>query len=598
MDAATEYPARLKSQKAACDRYEHLHRTIGNIRLGVVIAAVAMGFFVFGKPAISPWWLLLPISVFVVLAVWHSRVVERRDRASRAARFYEKGIERLENRWMGRGETGEAYREPNHVYADDLDLFGRGSLFELLCTARTQAGEVTLARWLKGAAATGEVLARQQAVAELRDRLDLREELASFAEVVRSNVRPDALPIWGEKPRIVFPRVTRLAVAIIVASVLVTFALWMAGWATRTPFLAAILVEASLGLALRSKVNAIVEAAAQPARDLDLFSDVLRCIEARQFESSLLVRLRSQLETKGQPASQQIRRLHGLISRLDDTRNEFFAPIAAAVMWETQFAMAAETWRSRSGRSIRRWLDAAGEFEALCSLASYSFEHPADPFPILNEREGCKKGCFDAQGLGHPLLAEATFVRNDLQLGGELRLIIVSGSNMSGKSTLLRSVGLNTVLAWAGAPVRAIRLELSPLMVGASLRTVDSLQDGRSRFYAEITRLRQIMDLTGQDRTLLFLVDEMLSGTNSHDRRIGAEALVGTLVHRGAIGLITTHDLALAHIADALGPAAINVHFSDTIVDGRLHFDYSLRRGVVEHSNALELMRSVGLEIN
>jgi DNA mismatch repair ATPase MutS len=307
----------------------------------------------------------------------------------------------------------------------------------------------------------------------------------------------------------------------------------------------------------------------------------------------LLRRVRSQLETKGEAASRQIRRLHTLISRLDDRGNQFFAPIAAAVMWGTQFAMAVENWRRRSGSSIRRWLLAVGEFEALCSLAAYSFEHPADPFPILSGQ----KARFDAEGLGHPLLPEAAFVTNDVRLGGDLRLLIVSGSNMSGKSTLLRSVGLNTVLAWAGAPVRATKLELSPLQVGASIRIVDSLLDGKSRFYAEITRLRQIMDLTGQERTLLFLVDEMLSGTNSHDRRIGAEALVRTLVDRGAIGLITTHDLALANIADGLGSGAANMHFSDTIVNGRLNFDYRLRPGVVEHSNALELMRSVGLVV-
>ena len=594
VDPASEYSARLRRQTAIRDLHERLHRKIGNARLVTAVVAVAIGFFVFGNPIISPWWLVAPAAIFTVLAVWHSRVIETRDRAGRAASFYDKGMGRLENRWIGHGEPGESYRDPAHVYADDLDLFGRGSLFELLCAARTQAGELTLAQWLSAPAAADDVLARQQAVAELRGQIDLREELASLAEVVRSKVKPDALPIWGEKPPVIFPRGTRPAVAVVVAAVLITFSLWMAGVASRTPFLAAILVEACLGLALRTKVNGVVEAADQPARDLELFAGVVRCIEAQRFESPLLVRIQSQFETEGQAASQQIRRLALLINRLDDAKNEFFAPIAAAVMWETQFAMAVETWRKRSGSAIRRWLAAAGEFEALCSLAGYSFEHPVDPFPILS---GESKGWFDAQGLGHPLLPAATFVTNDIQLGSERRLIIVSGSNMSGKSTLLRSIGLNTVLAWAGAPVRAARLEISALQVGASLRMVDSLLDGRSRFYAEITRLRQIMDLAAGGRTLLFLVDEMLSGTNSHDREIGAEGLVRTLIQRGAIGLITTHDLALARIAEALGSSAINVHFSDTIANGQLHFDYRLRPGIVEHSNALELMRSVGLDV-
>ncbi len=593
MNPAAEYARRLNDRNAAQQRFDTLHHRIGNARLAVGVVAVVLGFFVFGKPTISPLWIVIPIVVFVALAWWHARVIHGRDGAGRAARFYQKGIERIENRWMGNGESGERYREPDHVYADDLDLFGRGSLFELLSTARTQAGEATLASWLKAPACREEALARQKAVAELRDQLDLREALAGVAEAVRSNVDDTALAVWGEEPRVTFARGTRALALIIVAAVLITFALYMADVTSRLAFLAAILIECCIGFALRPKVKQIIEAAERPARDLDLLSDVLRCIEVHKFASPLLRAIRAKLETKGEPASRQIRRLHTLMRRLDERGNQFFAPIAAAVLWGTQLSMAVEKWRDRSGRSIRRWLDAAGEFEALSSFAAYSFEHPNDPFPILDDR----KAWLDAKGLGHPLLPEATFVRNDVRLGGELRLLIVSGSNMSGKSTLLRSIGLNTVLAWAGAPVRAERFEVSALQVGASLRIVDSLQDGRSKFYAEITRLRQIMDLAGGDRTLLFLVDEMLSGTNSHDRRIGAEALVRTLVERGAIGIVTTHDLALAHIAEGLGARALNVHFSDTIADGRLNFDFRLRPGVVEHSNALELMRSVGLQV-
>jgi DNA mismatch repair ATPase MutS len=188
-------------------------------------------------------------------------------------------------------------------------------------------------------------------------------------------------------------------------------------------------------------------------------------------------------------------------------------------------------------------------------------------------------------------------VRNDVVLGGAQQLFIVSGSNMSGKSTLLRTVGINAVLAQAGAPVRARRLRLSPLRVGVSIRILDSLQEGSSRFYAEITRLRQIVDLAGDDRPLLFLLDEILHGTNSHDRRIGAEAVVRGLVDRGALGLVTTHDLALTRMTEGLGARARNVHFEDHLEDGEIRFDYELREGVVEKSNAIALMRAVGLEV-
>jgi DNA mismatch repair ATPase MutS len=252
-----------------------------------------------------------------------------------------------------------------------------------------------------------------------------------------------------------------------------------------------------------------------------------------------------------------------------------------------------ESWRRHNGAAVRRWLTATGEIEALCSLASHAFEHPDDPFPEFTA-EG---PWFEAEGIAHPFLPESRVVRNDARIGGELRLLVVSGSNMSGKSTLLRTLGINAVLAQAGAPVRARRLRMSRLAVGASIRITDSLQGGVSRFYAEILRLRQILDLTGAGTPVLFLIDEFLHGTNSHDRRIGAEAVVRSLVERGAIGLITTHDLALADIAAVLGERAANVHFEDQIENRQIHFDYVLRPGVVRKSNAIELMRSVGLEI-
>jgi DNA mismatch repair ATPase MutS len=252
-----------------------------------------------------------------------------------------------------------------------------------------------------------------------------------------------------------------------------------------------------------------------------------------------------------------------------------------------------EHWRRHSGPAVRRWLHATGEIEALCSLSTHAYEHPADSFAEFADRSPW----LDAEAIGHPLIPEQRVVRNDVQISGELQVLVVSGSNMSGKSTLLRTLGISVVLAQAGATVRAKRLRLSPLAVGASIRVNDSLQGGVSRFYAEILRLRQILDLTAGPLPVLFLIDEFLHGTNSHDRRIGAEALVRGLIRRGAIGLVTTHDLAIADIAGELGSRAANVHFEDHVEGGQIHFDYRMQPGVVRKSNAIELMRSVGLEI-
>jgi DNA mismatch repair ATPase MutS len=262
-------------------------------------------------------------------------------------------------------------------------------------------------------------------------------------------------------------------------------------------------------------------------------------------------------------------------------------------MYSVQVAFAAERWREAHGGALRLWVDAIGQMEALLALASYSFEHPADPFPEFV----AGPASFDGEGIGHPLVPAALCVRNDVSIAGEVRVLLVSGSNMSGKSTLLRAVGMNIVLSMAGAPVRARHLRLNPLHVGASIRVNDSLQEGSSRFYAEIKRLRQILDFAVGDPSLLFLLDELLQGTNSKDRRIGAEGIVHALVKRGAIGLVSTHDLALTDIGGAVEGHLRNVHFQDELENGKMTFDYKLREGVVTKSNGLELMRSIGLDV-
>jgi hypothetical protein len=503
-------------------------------------------------------------------------------------------LARLENQWIGAGETGERFRNPSHVYEEDLDIFGKGSLFELLCTARTHAGEATLARWLLAPALRDEATRRQQAIAELRSRLDLREDLAVLGDAVRSGIDPEMAAHWGKADPVNFPPGAPVIAAILGASVVITFSLYMASFTKRTPFLVGLLITLGYGFFLGSRTLRVAGAVNSPARDLALLAKLIHRLESDHFEAPLLQRLRDELAASGLVASFQITKLQRLVARMDWQRNLFFTPIAMAILWAAQIAMAIERWRKLAGPHISEWISVVGEFEALVALSGYSYEHPHDTFPELLDVAG---GQLEAHRLGHPLMRESQCVPNDVRLGEDLRLLIVSGSNMSGKSTLLRAVGLNVVLAWAGAPVRAKSFAVSPLTVGASIRVLDSLQDGKSRFYAEITRLREIVNLASGDRTVLFLLDELLSGTNSHDRKIGAEAIVRSLIDRGAIGMLTTHDLALAHIADDLAGRAANVHFADTLENGRLHFDYQLMPGIVERSNALDLMRSVGLEV-
>ncbi len=602
------YSQLLDQRRSRLGSIERQHRRMGYAKLSAAVCGGAIVWLALVDRALSIVWLLAPIAVFAILVVLHDRLLAQRERERRAARFFENALARLEGRWAGRGDTGEEYRQPSHLYAAELDLFGKGSLFELISTARTHIGQDTLAQWLLAPADPATVRARQAAIEELRPRLDLREDLAIVAEDARTGVDPVSLAAWGEAPPLLKRGTLRariwihtaLGLADAVAAVLL--ALRSAGVLPlpepavvllRDGFLVVLLANAWFLYRAHAAIGGVAAAVEEAAHELGLLAEVLVRLERERFVSPLLAGLGASLEADAVPPSRRLAHLNRLVEYLDSRDHVLVRVLEPFVLWTAHVALKVEDWRRYSGPAVRRWLTAAGQIEALCSLASHAYEHPADPFPALVEGPAS----LEAEGIGHPLIPEERVVRNDVRIGGPLRVLVVSGSNMSGKSTLLRTLGVNAVLALAGGTVRARRLRLTPLAVGASIRVTDSLQDGVSRFYAEIVRIRQILDQTAGPPPVLFLIDEFLHGTNSHDRRIGAEALVRGLVERGAIGLVTTHDLALAEIAEAMGGQAANVHFEDRIENGRILFDYVMRPGVVRKSNALELMRHVGLEI-
>lgn len=600
MDPLNRYRQRLDDWRNEHVRNGLLHRRLGNARLASGILLVVVAAVSLGAERISAWWLLVPAVALMVLVVIHDHVDRALRLAARGMAYYERALARLENRWIGTGSQGERFRDSRHVFADDLDLFGPGSLFELLSTARTRMGERLLAGWLLTPGDPKEVAARQESVRELRPGVELREQIALMGDDLRAALDDRRLGLWGTEPGVVFfwgARWIALALAIAAVASLVTA---LSDWTSFRPFLFVVLAELIFMMATNKPTAQVGESVGTPAHELRLIALLLERLEREPFSSPALAALRGRLLVNGTPATRQIRRLVNLVERLEWAHNLFFRLPAAGLLWMPQFAIAIETWRVRYGPHVAGWVEAIGEFEAMSSLACFAYEHPDAVFPDLvdsSERDTSFKSFYDAQDLTHPLIPAAEAIANDVQLGGDTRLWIVSGSNMSGKSTLLRAVGLSVVLAWAGAPVNAARLRLSRLQLGASLRSNDSVTDHRSRFYAEISRLKDVVDLARAGQPLLFLLDELLSGTNSHDRRIGAQALLVGLVERGAIGLATTHDLALAEIAEQLKGRAINVHFEDHLEGGEIRFDYHLRPGVVTRGNALELMRAVGLDV-
>ncbi|HEY2383883.1 MAG TPA: DNA mismatch repair protein MutS [Terriglobia bacterium] len=591
MNPSEEYQRRLSARQQKVERYRKLDHLIGNIRLGAGFTFFLLIWLAAGPGVVSGWWLLVPIIAFIVLVARHERIRYLARQAQRSVAFYERGVARIEDRWIGTGDPGLTYFDESHPYATDLDLFGKGSLFELLSSARTRSGEQTLAGWLKAPAAPAEIAMRQRAVDELRANIDLREDLAVLGEDVRAAIHPEWMKRWGSAPAVLHSPAARVIAPILGALIIVSlvdyFAFYGSGWFV----LAAIAAGGGFGLHYRPRVRDVTDAVADPVKDLAVLSLVLSRLEKESWQSEKLRKLRNELG-KTEPASRSIGILVGRIEFLNWRLSAFFAVIAPLFMWATQFAFAIEAWRAKHGSDIGRWLEAVGELEALCSLAAYAYEHPDDPFPEILE-SGTH---FEGDDMRHPLIPGTRCVANSVRLDHELQLLIVSGSNMSGKSTLLRTLGVNVVLALAGAPVRTARMKVSVVALGATIRVLDSLQAGTSRFYAEIQRLRQIMDLT-KTMTVLFLLDEILHGTNSHDRAVGAEGVIRGLIDRGAIGIVTTHDLSLAKLAEGLAPRAANFHFQDQLIDGRMVFDYRLHPGVVQKSNALALMRAVGLEV-
>jgi hypothetical protein len=592
-DPREELQERLAERRALVAAQERRDGRVALARLATFGAAVAAAAG-WRWGGLSPAWIALPLSAFVVLVLLHDAVLRRLRAARRAAAFHEEALERLAGRPPPGGPTGSDLGREDHPCALDLDLFGEGSLFALLCTARTRSGEARLASWLLAPAGADEVRSRQRAVVELAPLLDLREGLAIAGDEVRAAVDPDRLAAWG-RAAMVLPRSMAALAATASAAALAGVAAWAGGLGPQA-FLVAVAAGLAFRWATRARVARVLRELDRPAAELRVLALLLARLEREPFRDGRLLALRTRLGAGREAASLRIAALGRIAARLEWGRNQFFAPLAFLLQWGALHAAAVERWRLRSGAALGGWLDAAAELEALCALGAYAHARPGHAFPEVVARAPGAPAFFRAEALRHPLLAGA--VANDVLLGGSgPAACLISGSNMSGKSTYLRTVGVAVVLGQAGAPVPAARCAFTPLVPGATLRIQDSLLAGRSRFLAEVTRLRALQDLAAAgEPALLFLLDELLHGTNSHDRRIGAEAVLRTLLAAGAIGLCTTHDLALAELAGTV-PGLANAHFEDQVIDGRMAFDYRLRPGVVGHSNALALMRAVGLRV-
>ena len=589
-----EYARRQQAREADVAARERVHVWLGNAKV-----AIFLGILIYWAVTLNgnprAWFYGVAVALFVALAIWHERVLRAMARANAAVAFYRAGAARIQDTWMQPEPTGARFKNPDHPYADDLDIFGPASLFQLVSLCRTPMGESRLAGWLLHPATIAVIRERQSRVAALTGHLDLRERVAVVNAGQRRMMHPDRLIEWAEQPRSLPPlRIIVIVMALAFAASLAGYLNGGSGWLV----VGAAAINGVLLALLGKQANAIAEglSSATESAGVELLANVIAEIERESFDDAALMALARRLKVdEGAAASRGIARLARVSDWADSRHNVFLRLSELPFLATLQIAYAAQGWRARYGTRLRDWVDAVGEMEASLSLAGYAYEHPADPFPEFSDGPDAM---FDAVEIAHPLIPAAEAVRNTLQLSvGGPQVLLVSGSNMSGKSTLMRTTAINVVLALAGAPVRAHRLRLSPLAVGTCLRHTDSLQEHRSGFYTEALRIRRIYDLLNGALPVLFLFDELLSGTNSKDRRIAAEGVIKTMLARRAIGMVTTHDLSLTEIAAIFPGQVKNVHLQDHVEDGKMTFDYKLRDGVITHSNALELMRLIGLDV-
>lgn len=594
MDPRAHYEEGKKARASDVESFEGRSRTIGTARL--LLVAVALGslgviaWAHLATPAIG--WAVFAVSVvlFVALVIVHARVIRQKDRVAAAQRFHEHGLARLDGTWHKLPVAADVKGAPNHPYAVDLDVFGQGSLFHFVDRTETRFGRVHLASWLGGGvgAFPDDVRARQEAVRELASQPKFREELYSLGAVIGEE-KPDPSPMiaWAEgENAFVYPAFMPILTKIM--PVLTICAIVFRSHLPKGVWIGAILLQLMIVTPLRKGVRLVLHAASSREGALGAYGEMLTAIEKAKFSAQLLTALHERIAGATEAMSELGRVLAFVEARHNEVFRLFISPV---LLWEYNSAFALESWRKRHGKKVRGWVQALGEIEALSSLAAVAFEQPSFAWPELSNDVR-----FAAKLLGHPLIDAEKRIANDVALGAPDPLaLIVTGSNMSGKSTLLRAVGVNAVLALAGAPVCAESLSIGDVRVVTSMRVSDSLESGISHFYAELQKLKLCVDLARGQKKVLFLLDEILHGTNTRERLIGARAVARALVTSGAVGAISTHDIAIGDLEEELPGKIVNVHFEEQVVDDKMSFDYKLRSGVVQSSNALRLMKIVGL---
>jgi ABC-type multidrug transport system fused ATPase/permease subunit len=600
-----EYGARAERYRGLRDSERRRSVLISRLRLAAFLSAAALLVWSLGGRA-TPALLMASAGLFGIfgaLVVWHARVDERVEWYDALQTVNERAIARIERRWsdLPPGDAPPTLDIAQHPFAIDLDLFGRASLFQWLGPAATAAGGFTLARWLVEPAEKDAIVARQGAVVDLAQALDWRERFAAHGVLTGGASQPeiDRLLTWAEGPGSFRRRRILLGVTVvtIVASMWALFALWFTGRMDAPLWLIPQLAGIILSFALAERIQTEFDRAGSGQRALARYAQLFEHAAAGTFSAARLTSIRERLTAGGRSAPGSMRRLNRILGFAELRRGAAILhfPIQAITLWDFFVLFALDRWRRTTGPHVREWLTAVAELDALTQLAGVRHDNPDWVMPVIHT-----DAVVVAEAIAHPLLTADRRVANDVSVGPPGTILLITGSNMSGKSTLLRAIGLNVVLAEAGGCACASRLELPVVNLQTSARVQDSLELGLSYFMAALARLKAIVDAAERPqagRVMLYLLDEILQGTNSVERGVAVRAVARHLLDAGSIGAMTTHDLALAG-EEPLKSAARLVHFTETVdARGSMAFDYRLRSGLATSRNALRLMEMIGIPV-
>ncbi|MDR2038358.1 MAG: hypothetical protein LBQ60_10595 [Bacteroidales bacterium] len=594
MDLSSFYRERVQDFTRKESAYERKNNRFTWLRLLLVISMIALGIYFY---SISFWLSIVTVGVlfitFLISLKLHLSGIEQQKEMERFKIINQQELNSLDGDYSYY-PSGEQYTDIKHYYTSDLDIFGTYSIFRYINRTTSPSGSHMLADWLKAPASINEIRDRQAAVKELSEMIDRRQGMQSIGLKYKdvSKELPGFLQWLESEPVLsgnrklltlmyVLPWIT---IAIIAATIM--------GWVPSVFIWLMVCIHLMMTAMVARKVNYLHQQVSRKVAFISTYYELISLFTGTDFTAPYLVALKKRFTDSG--ALKQIRTLQNRIKRLDYRLNAMFVPINVLFFFDYKHLVWLEKWRAESGGKLIGWFDAIARVEALSSFANIRFNHPSWAIPEIRE----DYFIIQAKRIGHPLIMEKERVCNDFSLDGEGKIAVVTGSNMSGKSTFQRSIGVNMVLALAGAPVCADSLVITDCQLYTYMRIADNLEERTSSFYAELKRLKQLIDITREGgQRIFFLLDEVLRGTNSRDRQIGSMALVRQLARQNVSGIIATHDLTLGDLETEMPDRISNAHFDVQINGEDMSFDYQLHPGICTSLNASILMKKIGINI-